>query len=219
MITTGHPSFLELDRLALGDGTVAARHHLESCVDCRGYVGRLGLAPPIPAWVRGLPRERPRARWRVLWALPAVASLAALALFVLPREEMAVRSKGAPAVVLYIKHGEKVTPWDGHRSVATGDLLRLEVAPGSFGYVTVYTGHDARQVLYAGALTEAKPVLLPAGWEVDASPQAEILHVALSRGPLLAADAARLEAPVRDADLWRLDLTVPKQGAVSGSTP
>ncbi|MFY0564212.1 hypothetical protein ACN28E_10205 [Archangium lansingense] len=75
--------------------------------------------------------------------MAALAASLALVLWV-PREVetprtpmVGLRSKGNPAVALYVKTGDTVRLWDGESPVAEGDLLRLKVMPEGFTRLTV----------------------------------------------------------------------------------
>ena len=49
----GHPSFLELDRLALDvDVPESVRVHVEGCAECAAYVSQLQQPLPVPGWVK-----------------------------------------------------------------------------------------------------------------------------------------------------------------------
>ncbi|MFP2924478.1 hypothetical protein ACLESO_04535 [Pyxidicoccus sp. 3LG] len=49
-----HPSFLELDRAALGLRSPSLEQHLQACSECVAYLGRVTQAEPVPAWARAL---------------------------------------------------------------------------------------------------------------------------------------------------------------------
>jgi hypothetical protein len=54
-----HPSYLQLDRLALGEGSPEVAAHAEACSVCGAHLGRLLLPVAMP---RELPRAKSR-RW------------------------------------------------------------------------------------------------------------------------------------------------------------
>lgn len=227
-----HPSFLELDRLALDAPTSpATREHVAGCAVCQEHLA--SLSPPrdlseLPA-IRRRVRARPAAR--LLWAAPALAAAAAVALFVLSRppgrvdteirgpaaEDGFTTVKGSAAVLLHVKRGERVFVWDGAEPVVPGDKLRLEVAADGFTHVTVLAEPRGERgaepaVLYSASIDPGRPVALPKAWEVDDAPGEESLVVLLSSAPLdegAARDAAR--AP-RDG-IWIRRLVLPKRSA------
>jgi hypothetical protein len=113
-MSTEHPSFLALDRLALGeDAPAATRAHVERCEACRAHLDSVRIpSEPVPTWARQLasaprggdrrphwlamlwhsaqPGHRIRARTHVAWlgacGTGLVAAMAAVLLFiVVPR--------------------------------------------------------------------------------------------------------------------------------------
>src|SRR5439155_8785211 len=135
----GHPSFLELDRLALGSADPQAAAHIESCETCRAQVSRVQQAPPVPAWVGNLGSAKSSRR---TWWAGSVGALAAIALVLIVATPRRGRNgdpgaKGAPSVAVYVKRGDVVSLWDGHAPFASGDALRLKISPQGFGRVAV----------------------------------------------------------------------------------
>ncbi|EYF06399.1 hypothetical protein [Chondromyces apiculatus] len=159
--TDHHPSFLELDRLALGAPTSPETgEHVAHCAACKSHLAALAQPPDLTA----LPALARRARAastaqarssmarRLLWAAPTLAAAAAVLLFIafrpaplttLPEdndpaaEEAFTTVKGGASVLLHIKRGERVFLWDGAEPVLPGDKLRLEIAPEGFTHVAV----------------------------------------------------------------------------------
>ncbi len=193
-----HPSFLELDRIALGvDAASATRTHLATCQRCRLHVERLSHHEPVPAWVRELAPSRPARRWWMVGGGFALAAALALVLLVFVRHEPEpsyTTVKGAPTVAVHIKRGDEVFIWDGVEPVMPGDRLRLEVATTEHRRVQVLTAGDV--VLFDAPLPATGSLLLPAAWEVDGAPGAEVLTVVLT-------DAG--------GRTWRTTLTLSKQ--------
>lgn len=228
-----HPSFLELDRVALGaPAAPATRAHLEGCERCRAHLARAREAGPVPAWALQL-GDRPRRAWwsgpRLAIAGGLVAAAAALLLVVVVGEQRArvarapetatagpaIAAKGSPEVVVHLKRGEVVSTWDGVSPVRPGDLLRLEVVPGENRHVQVLTrdGGPAGRllVLYSAALEpRAGAVALPFALEVDGAPGPETVIVVLSRAPLEPGALANGTEQVPAAGGWRTTIVLPK---------
>jgi hypothetical protein len=190
-----HPSYLALDRAALGSPSPELRAHLESCGACRSYVESLTEAPPISA----LPRLRRQAEHqtrklrRAWWTLAPLAAAFALLFFGLRPSERAtdasfgyVGAKGFASVWIYVKRGASTELWDGKHPLSTGDQLRLKVDPGEYTRVEVYSLKrlDAPERLYAGDAVPGVTRTLPDAWELDAEPGAERLVVVLSGSPV-----------------------------------
>jgi hypothetical protein len=216
-----HPSFLELDRAALGLRSPALEQHLQGCAECGAYLARVTRAEPIPAWVQAPRPDRRRAWPRWGWPVLATAALASVLLVVLPgtppREGSGyVAPKSAPAVAVYIKRGDQVFLWDGQAPLVPEDRIRLQVASETHRYVTVAArsegGAAEWTVLYEGALsTDAPETALPASWRVDAAGGEEVLRVLFSTEPLSEARAAELfPAAPRTETLWTTELRLPK---------
>ena len=176
-----HPSFLELDRAALGIDVASATHtHLSTCERCRVHVERLAPQEAPPAWVRDLARVR---RSRRPWLFGGGLALAAAVILLLFARRDAdpdasfTTVKGGPSVAVHVKRGDAVFLWDGLDPVSPGDQLRLEIAA---------TGYQRLQVFAAGGVPlydapiSAGSTLLPTAWEVDAQPDAETLTIVLT---------------------------------------
>ena len=196
-----HPSFLALDRAALGAALdPAARAHVEGCARCQAHVDRV-RRPEAPApWLRALPPARPASwrAWRWGGGLALAAAACAFLLFARARGDGrddhadAITAKGAPEVLLHIKRGDSVMTWDGAAAVLPGDRLRLEIAASGYRRVQVIGAGGA--LLHDAPLRESG--LLPLAWKVDDQPGPETLTVILSDHP-------------RDR-AWRTTLTLPK---------
>jgi len=217
-----HPSHLALDLAALAAEAGVPREvadHLAGCAVCAAEVaGRRAAeaAAPVPAWldrvrVAPLPpapaRNAPHAagagrrlRWWLL-PIPAAAALAAAVVLLVPPRPATdlpageVREKGSPAVVVYVKRGERVEPWDGRSPVRPGDRLRVAVRGAGFAHLSVAALQpDADPaVLYAGPAAPRGETLLPLSFLVDAGGTAEELSVILSPEPV--APAAHTRPP------------------------
>jgi len=225
-----HPSTFELDVLFAAGGVAAAgtpvADHAASCPECRAYLDGLeAVAASMPPWVAAVEGPAPRRRLRFVAPLSASLAVAAAALLWLrpapPRDGATgaattaeVRDKGEPAVALYVLHGARVHRWDGREPIVPGDRLRLEVAAAGFDHIAVATpgAGGSLSLLYAGALGDRAPTLLPPSWEVDGAPGPEVLHVVLSRQRIVdgeAVAAALRGAPPRGE--WTRTLRLPKQ--------
>ncbi|MFE8596441.1 zf-HC2 domain-containing protein [Archangium violaceum] len=230
-MSTSHPSFLALDRAALGDMTEEVRAHLASCPRCAGHVDSLGRPPPVPSWAVALANEPPRRAPSLLarmapWGVAALAAGLALVLWVprtatetLPAPMAGLRSKGSPAVALYVKTGDAVRLWDGESPVAGGDLLRLKVMPEGFTWLTVAAAEgDSWQVLHEGPVPERGETLLPTSWRVEPGEQPERLLVVLGHAPVPTGSLASLhEEPMRNESLWVLPLSLSKPSSQPAS--
>jgi hypothetical protein len=224
-----HPSFLQLDRLKWDGGPESLRAHVAGCAECAAHLAQVDRRVAVPAWARALEDAKPRG-WRALlsggprwvWGGALATVMAVLVLLVvapgtqpLPEDPRGtyVGIKGAPTVVVHVRHGEAVSPWDGARPVIVGDSVRLEVA--AQGYPQVLVGSRTQAggfvTLYEGTLPEGG-ALLPASWRVDAEGDAEHLVVVLSRAAL-SADVLKqaLSERRQTADVWVSELKLPKQ--------
>lgn len=208
-----HPSFLELDRLALDPsseiaGSPSAAHFVE-CERCRSYIDQLRAfepATPVPEWVVALaarsPSRRVEARFswpevfrlppvRAPWVLAALGALAfGISLLALTRDEPELTArapylaaKGGPSVGLFIKRAERVFAWDGVESVSVGDRLRLSIVRGAYSEVAVLTRGGQGLVTLYRARM-SENAELPVAWEVNRVGNEERLIVVLSKREL-----------------------------------
>lgn len=197
-----HPSFLELDRHALGCAAVDTSAHMASCGQCQRYVAGLAPGASVPAWAAQLAAAparssvRPRA-WPV--AMLGLAAAACLMLFVARRNPEAapyIGAKGGPAVAVYVSHAGNVGLWHGE-ALQVGDRIRLEVAPEAFEHVSVFeqeAGHNT--LLYQGRVSAHARAMLPKAWQLSAASAAEHLAVVFS---LQALSAEQAELQLRAA--------------------
>ncbi|NTX35846.1 hypothetical protein HUA78_15465 [Myxococcus sp. CA033] len=214
--TPRHPSFLELDRAALGPPAPSLARHLETCAECGAYLQRVKQPESVPAWARSLGTAPPRGTWRLewrRWGLPlvATAALACLVFVVVPGTPY-VAPKGAPAVAVHLKRGEQVFLWDGQTPLVPEDRIRLQVSSESYRYVAVAArAPSGWAVLFAGPLSEGPDMALPASWRVDEAGGEEVLRVLFSREPLPTSQTEALfsDAP-RTEKLWTTELRLPK---------
>jgi hypothetical protein len=211
-----HPSFYALDRLRLGHAGEADRDHARACAQCAAHLHLLAAPVPVPPWLAGVQRRAPRSR-RVLWSALSAAAAAAILLVALRPGRDQTREKGAPSIELFVKRGEEVFAWDGHRPVRAHDRLRLRVRGSGYGHVSVASlpaGAGPALVLYEGPLPGGA-ALLPLSFQVDDQGSAEHLSVILGRRPVPAA----LHAPPAgdEADeTWRQMLVIDKESEPSG---
>lgn len=196
LLTPPHPSYLALDRAALGGLSNELRAHVEQCPECRSYLNALAEPTHASGWTdlqQRLERRRMaqrRSRWTI--APLAAAALALLFFSMRPKapsgSESApyVGAKGFPSVWIYVKRETETKLWDGKRTFHAGDRLRLKVDPGAFRHVVVYAakGAAAPELLYEGDVIPGQITALPDAWELDAEPGAERLFVVLSHQPV-----------------------------------
>ena len=224
-----HPSFLTLDRLALGMVvSESERAHIQACAHCQAHIEQLRSNELLPSWTRELELHSGAHRVRLLrtrstrWlghAALGLAAAAAVLLMVIRRQEtldtVPDRSpdqvayttlRGAPSVGLYVKRGPRVQLWDGRMPIAPGDRLRLKVVPEGFTHVAVFSRSDApeaesrAQLLLSQPITPDGETLLPRAWQVDDSPGAEVLVVVLGRQPLSTHDLVHAERAVEQPE-------------------
>ncbi len=215
-----HPSFLALDRAALGSRTDHVSRHLAGCERCRAHVQRIAEPGPAPATARARPQLlRPAARgWpaRRAWlgglTVAAAAAIVLVALIGRHQGERVAQSdpppatgderfdtaKGGRAVGVYILRGRHTFLWNGSESIAPGDTLRLKLVPDGMSQVHVFSGGGGArgvgepQLLHRADLAPDRDVLLDTAWRVDETGEREVLVVVLSRTKisLAAAQAA-----------------------------
>jgi hypothetical protein len=203
-----HPSFLALDRHALGEASPEVAAHAATCGECAAYLAAAGPSTaPVPAWARDAGARRPWFAWSGLRAFTlAVATVVLVVGLVRHRgdEESYVGTKGTPGAWLFVKRGADVHAWDGREPVAPGDRLRLKVQGAGFAHVSVFEAvatPPGWERLYDGALG-AQAVSLPSAWEVDERPGAETLVVVLAKDAVAPADVAGLAARGGDEQHW-----------------
>jgi hypothetical protein len=224
---SAHPSFLELDRHALGAARTDVAAHLAGCETCRAR-----LAPPappaeVPGWARQLgPRRRSWFSWPAAPRRRALGfSVAALAIVALVWTAGGNRNarvnepggyvgtKGGPGLWLYVKRGERVALWNGSDPVVPGDLLRLKVQPDRFGHISVFetTGKPgAYERLYDAEIASGQLTAVPVSWKVDARPGAETLVVVLGAESVSPDQVAGLLAGGEDGRHWSRRLVLAK---------
>jgi hypothetical protein len=219
-----HPSFLELDRAALGAGAPETAHHVKDCARCQSYARTVQTPPPLVPWIaelqaKGTPGRMPPLLWLMGGGLAfAVLLVAGLRLWpAAPTpDDLQVRplvaSKGGPTVAVYIKREERVSLWDGRSPIRVGDRIQLEVAPGGFSRLTLASLGDEPELLYAGPIEPTHPAMLPVSFLVDGNSGAERLALGLSRQALTAeALVTAAAAHRRDASLWTTELVLTKE--------
>lgn len=194
-----HPSFLQLDRHALGANLPGVAEHISSCEVCAKYVESLAPRAEAPAWAIGS-TARPR-RW---WPAALAASILAAALyFGTGYPPPYVGLKGAPNVFVYVKRGEEIARWSG-AAIRAGDALRLGVDGAGFDHVAVLAGEE-KQLVHRGPL-ERGEVLLPFSLVVDEFGDLESITVVLGKRPLADDELSRA-----GDDLQRIELRLEKE--------
>ncbi len=226
METTNHPSFLELDRAALGHGAPQTADHVRGCERCQAHLRKLEAPIEVPAWARALRRPQPERKpgWWTLALLGAAAAAGATAVVLLsptrphPRElapsshGTLVAAKGSPSVAIYVLREQQIQLWDGHTPIRPGDRLELQVSGEGLDHLLVdTTPGDFRRPLFSADIDPTQQILLPESWLVDDSPGAETLVVVMSMKKLTAEEAsAAVSAHRRDGGVWTTQLTIPK---------
>ncbi len=212
----GHPSFLQLDRLALGSADPQVAAHVESCETCRAQLSRVQQAPPVPAWVGDLGSAKSSRR---TWWAGSVGALAAIGLVLMiasPRRgpDGDPGAKGAPSVAVYVKRGDVVSLWDGRAPFAPGDALRLKISPQGFGRVAVASLQgDTITELYAAPVTARGESVLPPSWTLDGTPGPDVLLLVFSHAPLSEDGLRRAAAGLpRTSEVWATRLALTKSG-------
>lgn len=170
-----HPSFLALDRHALGASTAEVATHVAVCSVCRAHLDAVSIAAPIPPRVLELGASPPwwRARWLPVLLPVAVALLIIVLINRSPADE--VRAKGTPTAIAWVKRGDDVSVWKG-APLAVGDSVRFQVAPEGLNRVTVIDG-TTKTVLYEALVKETTTT--PA-WTLDGTPGGDVVWVVLS---------------------------------------
>lgn len=205
---TGHPSFLQLDRLALGLDGAETSIHVKACDECRAHLGRCEMPAPIPAATRERAMRSARVihlrRW--LLGIPAVLALTAFVGMGVRRvpDRETITAKGSPSVAVYVKHGAAVSLWDGRAPLSPGDGLQLKVAPAGFPRVTVASVAASSIVeLYAGEIDARGETMLPQSWTLDSDPGPEVMLIVFSRATLSSFELRKVRDDVpRTTQLW-----------------
>jgi hypothetical protein len=226
-----HPSFLELDRHALGVARADVASHVAGCESCQARLAHSGPASEVPAWARQLaPRRRSWFSWPVLGRTRALAFAAtALACAALVWTTGAshfgrllgsgatqdyVGTKGGPVLWLYVKRGDRVALWNGADPVMAGDLLQLKVQPDRFTHVNVFGASKtagAYTTLYDAPIASGQPTALAFSFRVDAESGDEALLVVLGPESISPAEVAAVLA--RDKGrYWSRHFVLPKAG-------
>ena len=211
---TDHPSFLDLDRLALGDSDPRVAAHVEDCATCQEQVFRVRQPAPMQPWVAAIGARSRRRRTWWLGAIAGVASVASVVAINARRPADDRGAKGIPSVALYVKRGEAVTLWDGHAAFAPGDALRIKISPQGFQRVAVAAVQgDTVTELYAESLSARGESVLPPSWTLDATPGPDALLLVFSHAPLSEEALRRAAAQLpRTNDVWATRLTLEKIG-------
>jgi hypothetical protein len=220
-----HPSFLELDRAALGQGAPLTADHVKGCPRCQAHLKTLEEPIAVPAWATALRRPQPERKpsWWALVLLGAAAAAGATAVFLFsptrphphdlatPTVGTLVAAKGSPSVAIYLLRDERISLWDGHTPIQPGDRIELQVSGEGLDHVLVATPGGFARPLFSADIDPKQQVLLPQSWLVDDSPGAEGLVVVMSASQLSADEAsAAVAVHRRDARVWTTELTLPK---------
>lgn len=170
-----HPSFLALDRHALGASTPEVAAHISACSVCRAHLDAVSVAAPIPPRVLDL--RPPAPWWKERWFQVLLPVAAALLMVVLisARPVGELRAKGTPTAIAWVKRGDDVSQWKG-APLTVGDSVRFQVAPEGLSRVTVIDG-TTKTVLYEALVKET--TMTPA-WTLDGTPGGDVVWVVLS---------------------------------------
>jgi hypothetical protein len=223
-----HPSFLELDRHALGVAGAEVAAHVASCDSCRARLPHVEPVPELPAWARQLPPRRHSwfgfswpalARPRTLGF--AVTALACALLVWTAGSKLVTRltgqdyvgTKGGPVLWLYVKRGDRVQLWNGSDPVMPGDLLQLKVQPDRFKHISVFGANKTPggyTSLYDATITSGQPTALPFSFKVDAESRDEPLLVVLGPESVSADEVVALLARDKHGRYWSRRFVLPK---------
>jgi hypothetical protein len=233
-----HPSYLALDRAALGSRTAALSRHLAECERCRAHVDRIAEPVAVPSAVelerrprRAVERRTP-ARRAWLSGLAAAATAAVLLVAILtgrdrdqpprpaggdaPAETGFDTAKGGRAVGVYVLRGRHTFLWNGNEPVEPGDSIRLKLVPEGMTQVHVFSLSGARELalLHRARIAPDRDALLDTAWRVDGVGEREVLIVVLSAESL---SLSRAQAAAREGgmgeDVWVARLVLPKRPA------
>jgi len=216
-----HPSYLELDRLALGaPATRETAAHVAACDRCRAHLDGLGQVPALPPALRervdgAILRGWLAGRRGLLFGATGLAmAVVALVVWKSPLRPDAPPSvapvsdgsKGLPSVWIYVKHDSELGLWDGQRPLAPGDRLRLKIDPQDLTHVDVFArdegGARAMVPLFGGGLAPGTITTLPGAWQLDATAARQSLVVVLSNRAISAREAARFVDSGAPAGVW-----------------
>lgn len=205
-----HPSYLELDRHALGVGSEELRSHIASCGRCGAHVAQLQVDGALPAWAHEPTRKQAAVerwpRFRVRWlgglalAGAATAAVAIVGVRDIPAPPAYVAAKGMPTVAIYVLRDGSTALWNGTDALRPGDRIRLKVAPEGYGWLAVSAldSRGDRHPLHEARIAADGDYLLPESWRIDDAPGPERLHIALDRrrvDPSKAVWSTTLELP------------------------
>ena len=176
-------SALRLDRWMMGEleptDAETVRTHVTACAGCstalagmRGVREELRTLPLPPALLTRRATWRPRAAWGTL-GLAMAAGLLLVLRPAVPTE----RSKGAaPALAMYVQHGDEVRRAGPGEELAAGDAVRFAVSTPVPAFVAVLSLDPAgRAFVYFPEGDQAAPVApgvevaLPLGTRLDAT--------------------------------------------------
>ncbi len=214
-----HPSFLELDRHALGVSAAGVAAHVATCEACQAHLRLVepgGAAADVPAWALAQRRRPPRLRWSVSFAAAAAACALVLWLAVGHRGGGGIETKGGPELWLYVKRGERVDLWNGTDPVRPGDRLRLKLQPDRYRHISVFGGAGR---LYDAPLVSGQLTSLPFSWEVDAQPGDETLVVILGPESVAPEEVADVLARGDAARYWSRRLVLAKAAQPGDGAP
>jgi hypothetical protein len=223
----GHPSYLELDRFALGaPGLLSTAAHVGACERCRRHIETLRDAPPIPPELRDRASSPATAaslagvyRWLAwlrgprLGAVGLAGALAVAGLIGITRAPQAPvagydGAKGLPSVWIYVKRDNDLVLWDGERPLEARDRLRLKIDPQDLTHVDVFTNDEGTSAgsalarIFDGRLQTGTVTTLPAAWQLDGNNARESLIVVLSRDGVSASAAQRFLRAGAPAGVW-----------------
>jgi hypothetical protein len=213
---SSHPSYLLLDRLALGAHMPELDAHVAECERCKSHLHALDQPLEIPAWARALERE-PRSsffqnlRGRFVFGSLALATAAA-ALLIVVRPQHYDGSKGAPSIAVYIRHGEQVSLWDGRASLRAGDAIRLKVSASGYSHLSVALADGGTlSPLFDGAVSPRGETALPNSWALDNAPGPERLLIVFSDATLGRQDLElATHEQQRNKEIWSTLLVLDK---------
>ena len=222
-----HPSYLELDRFALGaPGVLTTTAHVGACDRCRRHVETLREAPPILPGLRDRLASPAAAaalagagRWLAWFRGPRIGAvglagtLAIAGLIWITRAPHAPLVgydgvKGLPSVWIYVKRDNELALWDGERPLEARDRLLLKIDPQDLTHVDVFSRDEAPGAgsalapIFDGRLQPGTVSTLPAAWQLDGNSPRESLIVVLSRDGVSASAAQRFLRDGPPAGVW-----------------